>query len=498
MIGKPVLTKQSKTSLTPPDKLISNEEVSRNGFIPENLNRVIPANSERDLQENTEEGIKFISSTAENPLLKRRELITVKHDSGTKEVTQDSGTGTENEKSTLFSSNSDKSSSSRVRKLSLSSLINLPKPTPIKIKDLVKKLSNSSPPSSTLRTKKQPSKSPNNHPSSHPPLSSSPSSPNLLQSEPLIKSTMPVVPTIKSSSSITTVSPSTGYPTVKQYWNNDMSSSDEEDECVKVEMKRSPKKCNVSFSASTSSSTLVSLDEEVVYTPSHRNYPSAQKSSILCNPRRLPLGSRNSSFGDDLTSLREVDESLHVDKPCSGVWLCSRPAAASSSSFTSANKCFLTPMFTSKPVTKTITRPTVIRATSSGTLPSDCLSGHSDRILEGNVSSPSLSSTKKPARTPLLRCPMSNTTTTQSNIKSKSLPNSPIEKPSSGQLQSVNISESIQPKNMYKYGNSGIRHSSTENLINQKTTKPISSLNSSNSIGNWRKKALQVGKSILV
>ncbi|OCF59559.1 hypothetical protein L486_02226 [Kwoniella mangroviensis CBS 10435] len=411
-------------------------------------------------------------------------IFTARSESGTTSVDpKNSGTNTKKERPGLN------------RRLSLSGLINLPLPSPpIKLRALARRLSNSSPPSQIVTSRK-----------------STPASPIITSTSPPIakrtSATMPIVPPIVPPS------PSCAdcNPHIKYFWTGE---SDEQDGVHQAHEKEISNSSKIALSSSYSSSTLTALDEDTVYNSSIPTSSTLQNQPA--NTRRTPLMSRNSSFADDLTALSEVDESQHHDlsfitptcepitptspnsRSCSGIWLCSPPTVPFIE-----NTCPTTPRLTSRPMTKTKTRPLVVRSMSTGRLASEfdgdgrviCLSGHSERVLRPSVSPPPSFRSIQPTITTYQSTPntipgLSRSKSYQASrtsLKSKSNPSSPIDRPSSTAIPPLPI------RSLSEFG----KQSSTDRLV---SFPPVEtpSLTRTGSMGSWRKKNWQVGRSVRV
>ncbi|WWD09018.1 hypothetical protein V865_007138 [Kwoniella europaea PYCC6329] len=378
------------------------------------------------------------------------------------------------------------------RRLSLSGLINLPLPSPpTKLKALARRLSNSSPPSQILSSKK-----------------STPASPIITSSSPPIaKRTSTTMPTV---SPIVPPSPSCAdcNPHIKHFWTSEI------EDLSKVDEKEILNSSKIALSSSYSSSTFTALDEDTVYQSSIPTGATLQNQPT--NTRRTPLMSRNSSFADDLTALSEVDESQHHDisfitpdcepitptspntKSCSGIWLCSPPTVPSIE-----NTCPTTPGLTSRAMTRTKTRPLVVRSMSTGRLASEfdedgrviCLSGHSERVLRPSISPPPSFRSIRPTITTYQSTPNTfpglsrskSYQTSRTSFKSKSNPSSPIDRPPSSSIPPLPI------RSLSEFG----KQSSTDRLVNLPPVE-TPSLTRTISMGSWRKRNWQVGRSVRV
>ncbi|WVW81901.1 hypothetical protein I302_103900 [Kwoniella bestiolae CBS 10118] len=437
----------------------------------------------------TEEGINEKSISTEKRRLDK--TITLKS-----ETTSGSGSGTSSADPHQGTKRDNEKPASRLnRRLSLSGLINLP-PTGIKLKALARRLSNSSPPSQIISSIKK----------------STPASPIITSSSPPSTTNMPIVPPIVTS----TVPPSPGCADcnlhIKHFWTG---GAEDNEECIKMDEKENLNTSNTALSSSYSSSTLTALDEEAVYNSQTSTIPTSQ---FPTNTRRSPLMSRNSSFADDLTALSEVDESQHHDvsfitpscepitptspnpKSCAGIWLCSPPSIPSTE-----KTCPITLRTSSPPITKTRTRPLVVRSMSTGRLASEfdeegriiCLSGHSDRILRTCVNTPLLSGRPNlntyqstPSSIPgLSRSKSYQPSKTSLKSRSRSQPTSPVDTPSS----TIPPLPALPSRNLSEFG----KQSSTDRLVNLPPVE-TPSLTRTISMGSWRKRNWSVGRSVRV
>ncbi|OCF36334.1 hypothetical protein I316_02209 [Kwoniella heveanensis BCC8398] len=417
------------------------------------------------------------------------------------------------------------------RRLSLSSLINnLPAQPTTKLKAFARKLSsspltsfNSDNQSDLKSTPAPPIITPPSLSPSPPPPSFKPSS---SRSTPKRASTMPVVPRISTSTipSSSVRSPLTGRKFTIAEMNRDTET--EIDGQVIVVHSKAPEDMaqaihvaetiltfnNASLDqASSVCSSLTALDEDAAYSP---HIPLTPQQECFVPPlnttsfsRRAPFISRNSSFGDDLAALSEVDETDHHDRPhmptsasappspvaqsakvCNGIWLCSRPPRSSCP--TQATQVSPTLTVTNALPLQKVNRPLVVRSMSTGRLASEfdddgrviCLSVHSDRVLKPSVSPPPPSSRSGQCwmgpgsrSTPgLLR-----SQTYQASKRSHTSPSEPS-------LNKLGL-----PAQASRTRSDFGKQSSTERLV-RVPSSPASTMSRAVSIGSWKRKAWQM------
>ncbi|WVQ93614.1 hypothetical protein IAU59_000689 [Kwoniella sp. CBS 9459] len=408
------------------------------------------------------------------------------------------------------------------RRLSLSSLINnlpaLPVQPTTKLRALVRKLSSS--PLHSLHNQSDLKSTP------APPVissSSSPSSPRPTsfdpfpsRSTPKRASTMPVVPRISTStipSSPMVVAPFGARKFTTTEIDREIETDDDDAQVIVVDSRpiKNAATATQDLASSARSSTLTVLDEDAAYfsptllTP-QQDYFVPSNDTTTSFGRRGPFISRNSSFGDDLTTLSEVDESEHYDrsyirtsasaptspvaqstKVCTGVWLCSRPPRASCP--IQARQVSPTLTVTNPLPPKKVNRPLVVRSMSTGRLAREfddqgrviCLSVHSDRVLGPSVSPPPPTSRKQ--------CWLSVGSRSTPGLLGSNTYQTPRRVPTSPSVAPLNkLGLPAQP--VRTISNSS-KQSSTERLVRVPSSS-ASTLSRATSIGSWKKKAWQL------